>query len=120
MLFVLGQQKQTFIDLLLFNLVSVFNVLQPLPASEYHSYVFPGAVWGRESWKGVLVHTVPFTHPGHVPALLDLLRHQSAINLLLASCFSNHSHHIVINTAYSCIQLAVDCQHILSDSFAVI
>ncbi|XP_026094016.1 mediator of RNA polymerase II transcription subunit 1-like [Carassius auratus] len=63
----------------------------PLPDSEYHSYVFPGAVWGRESWKGALVHTVPFTHPGHVPALLDLLRHQSAINVLLASCFSDHS-----------------------------
>lgn len=98
-MFILGRQKQTLINLLLsvsvlFTLVTVFNVSQPLPASEYHSYVFPGAEWGRESWKGALIHTVPFTHPGHVPALLDLLRHQSAINVLLASCFSDHSHHI--------------------------
>lgn len=98
-MFIFVQQKLTFIDLLfsvsvLFTLVTVFNVSQPLPASEYHSYVFPGAEWGRESWKGALIHTVPFTHPGHVPALLDILRHQSAINVLLASCFSNHNHHI--------------------------
>lgn len=66
----------------------------PLPASEYHSYVFPGAEWGRESWKGALIHTVPFYHPGHVPALLNVLRHQSAINVLLESCFSSHNHHI--------------------------
>ncbi|XP_057178334.1 mediator of RNA polymerase II transcription subunit 1 isoform X1 [Triplophysa rosa] len=66
----------------------------PLPASEYHSYVFSAAEWNHDSWNGALIHTVPFTHPGHVPALLDTLRHQSAINVLLASCFSNHKHHI--------------------------
>lgn len=47
-MFILGQQKQMFVNLLvsvsvLFTLVTVFNVSQPLPASEYHSYVFPGA-----------------------------------------------------------------------------
>lgn len=75
----------------LFSLVTVSHISQPLPASEYHSYVFPGAEWGRESCKGALIHTVPFDHPSHVPALLDVLRHQAAINVLLASCFSNHN-----------------------------
>ncbi len=94
-MFILRRQKQTLIDLLLsVSVLFTFNVSQPLPASEYHSYVFPGAEWGRESWKGALIHTVPFTHPIHVPALLDLLRHQSAINVLLASCFGAQSHHI--------------------------
>ncbi|XP_055039079.2 mediator of RNA polymerase II transcription subunit 1-like [Misgurnus anguillicaudatus] len=72
----------------------------PLPASEYHSYVFSGSEWGHESWEGALIHAVPFTHPGHVPVLLDTLRHQSAINILLASCFSNHKHHIDAGLSY--------------------
>uniref|UniRef100_A0A673GXZ8 Mediator of RNA polymerase II transcription subunit 1 n=1 Tax=Sinocyclocheilus rhinocerous TaxID=307959 RepID=A0A673GXZ8_9TELE len=92
----------------------------PLPASEYHSYVFPGAVWGRESWKGALIHTVPFTHPSHVPASLDLLRHQSAINLLLASCFSNHSHHIDAGLLYDLrCEILPESDHCLSVTFSL-
>ncbi|XP_016401752.1 mediator of RNA polymerase II transcription subunit 1-like [Sinocyclocheilus rhinocerous] len=92
----------------------------PLPASEYHSYVFPGAVWGRESWKGALIHTVPFTHPGHVPALLDLLRHQSAINLLLASCFSNHSQLIDAGLLYDLrCEILPESDHCLSVTFSL-
>uniref|UniRef100_A0A8C1JBX1 Mediator of RNA polymerase II transcription subunit 1 n=1 Tax=Cyprinus carpio TaxID=7962 RepID=A0A8C1JBX1_CYPCA len=92
----------------------------PLPASEYHSYVFPGAVWGRESWKGALVHTVPFTHPGHVPALLDLLRHQSAINVLLASCFSGHNQ--LIDAGLLCdlrCEIRPESDHCLSVTFSL-
>ncbi|KAF4096122.1 mediator of RNA polymerase II transcription subunit 1-like [Onychostoma macrolepis] len=92
----------------------------PLPASEYHSYVFPGAEWGRESWKGALIHTVPFTHPGHVPALLDLLRHQSAINVLLASCFSDHSHHIDTGLLYDLrCEILPESDHCLSVTFSL-
>ncbi|XP_016106441.1 mediator of RNA polymerase II transcription subunit 1-like isoform X2 [Sinocyclocheilus grahami] len=92
----------------------------PLPASEYHSYVFSGAVWGRESWKGALIHTVPFTHPGHVPALLDLLRHQSAINLLLASCFSNHSQLIDAGLLYDLrCEILLESDHCLSVTFSL-
>uniref|UniRef100_A0A8C2GIA9 Mediator of RNA polymerase II transcription subunit 1 n=1 Tax=Cyprinus carpio TaxID=7962 RepID=A0A8C2GIA9_CYPCA len=93
----------------------------PLPVSEYHSYVFPGAVWGRESWKGALVHTVPFTHPGHVPALLDLLRHQSAINVLLASCFSGHNQ-LIVDAGLLCdlrCEILPESDHCLSVTFSL-
>ncbi|KAA8580591.1 hypothetical protein FQN60_013549 [Etheostoma spectabile] len=33
--------------------------------------------------------SIPFTHPGRVPALLDLLRHQCAFNTLLRSCITS-------------------------------
>uniref|UniRef100_A0AAR2KA16 Mediator of RNA polymerase II transcription subunit 1 n=1 Tax=Pygocentrus nattereri TaxID=42514 RepID=A0AAR2KA16_PYGNA len=63
-----------------------------LPDAELHNYVFGDAEWKCDSWKGAIIHTVPFTHPAHVPALLELLRHQSVINVLLASCISSHEH----------------------------
>ncbi|XP_010866176.2 mediator of RNA polymerase II transcription subunit 1 [Esox lucius] len=62
----------------------------PLPGREMHSYVFPGAAWNQAALKGALVCTIPFTHPAHVPPLLELLRHQCAINTLLASCITSH------------------------------
>ncbi|XP_076827498.1 mediator of RNA polymerase II transcription subunit 1-like [Brachyhypopomus gauderio] len=68
--------------------------LMSLPDDEIHSYVFCGAAWECESWRGALIHTVSFTHPAHVPILLELLRHQSAINVLLASCISSHKHQL--------------------------
>ncbi|XP_056593738.1 mediator of RNA polymerase II transcription subunit 1 [Triplophysa dalaica] len=88
----LQNSKRTWTDDLQFDV--------PLPGSEYHSYVFSAAEWDHGSWKGALIHTVPFTHPSHVPALLDILRHQSAINVLLGSCFSNHKHHIGAGLPY--------------------
>ncbi|XP_051737352.1 mediator of RNA polymerase II transcription subunit 1 [Ctenopharyngodon idella] len=92
----------------------------PLPASEYHSYVFPGAEWGRESWKGALIHTVPFDHPGHVPALLDVLRHQAAINVLLASCFSNHNQLIDAGLQYDLrCEVLPESDHCLSVTFSL-
>lgn len=33
--------------------------------------------------------SIPFTHPAHVPALLELLRHQCAINTLLRTCVTS-------------------------------
>ncbi|XP_005922663.1 mediator of RNA polymerase II transcription subunit 1 isoform X3 [Haplochromis burtoni] len=61
-----------------------------LPGGVMHSYVFPGAAWDVPAHRGAVVDSVPFTHPGHVPALLELLRHQCAINTLLRSCFIFH------------------------------
>ncbi|KAF4087827.1 hypothetical protein AMELA_G00075730 [Ameiurus melas] len=66
--------------------------LVSLPDAEFHSYLFTTAVWKCGFWKGSLIHTVPFTHPAHMPALLDLLRYQSAVNTLLASCISSVKH----------------------------
>ncbi|XP_029935402.1 mediator of RNA polymerase II transcription subunit 1-like isoform X3 [Myripristis murdjan] len=58
----------------------------PLPGEMMHSYVFPGAAWEAPALKGTVVKSIPFTHPAHVPALLELLRHQCTINTLLSSC----------------------------------
>ncbi|XP_036073398.1 mediator of RNA polymerase II transcription subunit 1 isoform X5 [Oryzias melastigma] len=62
-----------------------------LPDGEMHRYVFPGATWDVPGQKAALVEAVPFTHPAQVPALLQLLRHQCAVNTLLRSCSSPES-----------------------------
>ncbi|XP_035268619.1 mediator of RNA polymerase II transcription subunit 1 isoform X2 [Anguilla anguilla] len=62
----------------------------PLPDNQMHSYVLAGDVWGIAALKGALVHNIPFTHPAHVPMLLELLRHQAAINTLLSSIVTHH------------------------------
>uniref|UniRef100_UPI003AAC6404 mediator of RNA polymerase II transcription subunit 1-like n=1 Tax=Centroberyx gerrardi TaxID=166262 RepID=UPI003AAC6404 len=61
----------------------------PLPGEVTHSYVFPGAAWEAPAQRGAVVDSVPLTHPAHVPALLELLRHQCAINTLLSSCVTS-------------------------------
>ncbi|KAI3355395.1 hypothetical protein L3Q82_018237 [Scortum barcoo] len=61
----------------------------PLPGGVMHTYVLPGAAWEAPAQRGTVVDGVPFTHPAHVPALLELLRHQCAINTLLSSCFTS-------------------------------
>ncbi|XP_060776837.1 mediator of RNA polymerase II transcription subunit 1-like [Neoarius graeffei] len=68
------------------------HFLVSLPDAEFHSYLFDDAEWKCDLWKGSLIHTVPFTHPAHVPALLDVLRYQSAINTLLLSCITSLQH----------------------------
>ncbi|XP_029517190.1 mediator of RNA polymerase II transcription subunit 1-like isoform X3 [Oncorhynchus nerka] len=65
------------------------HFLVPLPGKEIHSYVLPGAAWEEAALMGTLMSTIPFTHPAHVPALLELLRHQCVINTLLASCITS-------------------------------
>ncbi|KAI1889239.1 hypothetical protein AGOR_G00177100 [Albula goreensis] len=62
----------------------------PLPENQMHSYLLPGEQWGVAALKGALVSSIPFTHPAHVPALLEQLRQQSALNTLLSSCMSRH------------------------------
>uniref|UniRef100_A0A3Q3B5T9 Mediator of RNA polymerase II transcription subunit 1 n=1 Tax=Kryptolebias marmoratus TaxID=37003 RepID=A0A3Q3B5T9_KRYMA len=59
---------------------------QPLPGGVTHSYVLPGTAWDAPTQRATVVDGVPFTQPAHVPALLELLRHQCAINTLLRSC----------------------------------
>ncbi|XP_051796295.1 mediator of RNA polymerase II transcription subunit 1 isoform X2 [Acanthochromis polyacanthus] len=65
---------------------SIFAV--PLPGGMMHSCVLPGAAWDVPAHRGIVVDGVAFTHPAHVSALVDVLRHQCAINTLLRSCFS--------------------------------
>ncbi|XP_030623482.1 mediator of RNA polymerase II transcription subunit 1-like [Chanos chanos] len=63
--------------------------LVSLPDSEVHSYLLSAAEWRYDLWRGMFIHTVRFSHPAHVPAILEILRHQSAINVLLASCITS-------------------------------
>ncbi|XP_067433891.1 mediator of RNA polymerase II transcription subunit 1-like isoform X1 [Thunnus thynnus] len=63
---------------------TIFTV--PLPGDVMHSYIFPGAAWEVPAQRATVMDNIPFTHPAHVPALLELLRHQCAINTLLRSC----------------------------------
>ncbi|XP_034717957.1 mediator of RNA polymerase II transcription subunit 1 isoform X2 [Etheostoma cragini] len=65
----------------------IFTV--PLPGGLRHSYILPGDAWEVPALRGTVMDSVPFTHPGRVPALLDLLRHQCAINTLLRSCITS-------------------------------
>lgn len=61
-----------------------------LPDRGAHTYVFPRAAWEVPTHRGTLVDKIPFTHLSHVPALLELLRHQCAINSLLRSTIISH------------------------------
>lgn len=63
--------------------------VQPLPGGVTHSYVLPGAAWEVPAQRGTVVDSIPFTHPAHVPALLELLRHQCTFNTLLSTCVTS-------------------------------
>ncbi|KAK2886645.1 hypothetical protein Q8A73_020591 [Channa argus] len=53
-----------------------------------HRYIFPGAAWDAPERKGTAMDSIPFTHPAHVPPILELLRQQCAFNILLSSCIT--------------------------------
>ncbi|XP_026864985.2 mediator of RNA polymerase II transcription subunit 1 [Electrophorus electricus] len=58
-----------------------------LPGQQ-HCYFLNGnaPVQDGRSLQGALVSKIPFRHPAHVPALLDIIRHQAAYNTLIGSC----------------------------------
>ncbi|KAM9462396.1 mediator of RNA polymerase II transcription subunit 1 [Clarias gariepinus] len=58
-----------------------------LPGQQ-HCYFLNGdaPVQDGNSLQGALVSKIPFRHPAHVPALLDIIRHQAAYNTLIGSC----------------------------------
>lgn len=62
---------------------------QPLPDGVTHRYILPGASWAVSSQRAAVVDSIPFTHPTHVAGLLDVLRHQCAINALLRTCVAS-------------------------------
>ncbi|KAG7262636.1 hypothetical protein CRUP_007866 [Coryphaenoides rupestris] len=57
-----------------------------LPGDLQHRYVFPAGASQLPPLRGTVVGSLPFSHPGHVPGMLEVLRHQAAVNTLLASC----------------------------------
>uniref|UniRef100_A0A3Q2NSD9 Mediator of RNA polymerase II transcription subunit 1 n=1 Tax=Fundulus heteroclitus TaxID=8078 RepID=A0A3Q2NSD9_FUNHE len=67
----------------------VFTVL--LADGGVHAYFLPESAWDVPTQRAALMDSVPFTHPAHVPAVLEVLRHQCAVNTLLSSCSDPHS-----------------------------
>lgn len=75
----------------MYHTVSLSNQLtffiKSLPGQQ-HCYFLNGdaPVQDGKSLQGSLVSKIPFRHPAHVPALLDIIRHQAAYNTLIGSC----------------------------------
>ncbi|KAL6094955.1 med1 [Pungitius sinensis] len=75
----------------------------PLPSHNMHFYsVLPdqqhcyflngdAPVQDGRCLQGALVSKIPFRHPGQVPLLLDIIRHQAAYNNLVGSCVKRTS-----------------------------
>lgn len=53
---------------------------------QHHVYFINSVAGGPLEEPGVMVSRIPFTHPTHVPAILNLLRQQLLFNSILASC----------------------------------
>ncbi|XP_063233144.1 mediator of RNA polymerase II transcription subunit 1 [Bacillus rossius redtenbacheri] len=72
--------------------------------------------------EGVMVTSVPFTHPAHVPQILAHLRQQALFNTLVASCVRPASRQDFENvimfevTALSWQQLSVSFEHPLEET----
>ncbi|XP_077364627.1 mediator of RNA polymerase II transcription subunit 1-like [Festucalex cinctus] len=62
----------------------------PVGGDASHTYVFPGEAWAASRHAGAVMDAVPFTHPAHLPHMVEVLRHQCAVNTLLRSCMSPH------------------------------
>lgn len=65
-----------------------FFPYQSLPGCMDHCYVLTSRCENKSAVMGALVSKIPFTHPSHVPSILDILRCQAAYSTLLNSCLS--------------------------------
>lgn len=74
--------------------------------------------------EGVLVSSIPFTHPGHVPQILVYLRQQALFNSLLASCVrpmarQDPEHTVMFEvSALSWQHLSVSLEHPFEETMA--
>ncbi|KAL4635399.1 mediator of RNA polymerase II transcription subunit 1-like, partial [Arapaima gigas] len=88
-----------------------------LPENQVHSYILSGTTDGVTELEGVLVHHIAFTHPAHVPKILDLLRHQSTFNTLLTSCIPSEEPSRDCVSDLDC-EVILHCNCSISVSFA--
>ncbi|TNM96490.1 hypothetical protein fugu_016151 [Takifugu bimaculatus] len=87
-------------------------------------FILPGAAWDVPAQRAAVVDHIPFTHPSHVPALLEILRHQSAINALLRSCVAKAAAEYPVSDLYELLpesetSFSVTFQRRDADSLAV-
>ncbi|XP_059608621.1 mediator of RNA polymerase II transcription subunit 1 [Phlebotomus argentipes] len=79
-----------------------------------------------DSLKGIVVASVPFTEPMHVPKIIKLLRQQALFNTFISSCIRANSRHDPDSTtvfevsALSCQHLIVSLEHPYDESMATV
>ncbi|XP_055703835.1 mediator of RNA polymerase II transcription subunit 1 [Phlebotomus papatasi] len=79
-----------------------------------------------ESFRGIVIGSVPFTEPAHVPKLLKILRQQVLFNTLISSCIRANSRQDFDSTtvfevsALSCQHLTVSLEHPFDEAMATV
>lgn len=68
------------------RVIIIYNILQNLP-DQVHCYFMTEC----KGLDGVVVSSIPFTHPSHVPQILAILRQQAIFNSLVNSIIRPHS-----------------------------
>ncbi|XP_044734754.1 mediator of RNA polymerase II transcription subunit 1 [Chrysoperla carnea] len=74
--------------------------------------------------QGVVINSIPFTHPAHVPQILSLLRQQALFNTVLSSCIRPNSKQDLENmimfevNALSWQNLSISLEHPIEESMA--
>ncbi|XP_013186899.1 mediator of RNA polymerase II transcription subunit 1 [Amyelois transitella] len=82
----------------------------------------------RRGLEGCVVHSIPFTHPSHVPPLLACLRQQALFTDLLSSCVRHHNKQAVDLesvlmfevSALSWQHISISLEHPLEESMATV
>ncbi|KAH9499303.1 hypothetical protein Btru_003650 [Bulinus truncatus] len=93
---------------------------------QQHIYFLDGLNGVSQDQQGVLVSRIPFTHPTHVPQILNLLRQQLLFNIVLSSCIRPAAKKEVFNTivfevsAVSLQQLTIVFEHPAYDSMITV
>ncbi|KAK6618199.1 hypothetical protein RUM44_002650 [Polyplax serrata] len=78
------------------------------------------------SLDGVMLSSIPFTHPSQVPLILTVLRQQAMFNALVSSVIRPHSKEDIENvimlevSALSCQHISVSFEHPLQESMSTI
>ncbi|CAG5122347.1 unnamed protein product [Candidula unifasciata] len=89
---------------------------------QQHIYFLECLNGGCQEHQGLMVSRIPFTHPTHVPQILNLLRQQLLFNIVVGSCVrpgakSESSNSVVFEvTAISLQQLTIVFEHPAYDS----
>ncbi|KRT79682.1 hypothetical protein AMK59_7184, partial [Oryctes borbonicus] len=78
----------------------------------------------NKNMDGILVHSIPFTHPSHVAQIFVILRQQALFNTIIASCVRPNSKQDFENmimfeiSALSWTQISISLEHPMEESMA--
>ncbi|XP_059160074.1 mediator of RNA polymerase II transcription subunit 1-like [Physella acuta] len=93
---------------------------------QQHIYILDGLNGGLTDQQGVMVSRIPFTHPTHVPQILNSLRQQLLFNIVIGSCIRPGANKDLTNTivfeitAVSLQQLTIVFEHPAYDSLITV